>query len=312
MKRVEHLINQIRRQSDNSNYSDTEGVEQEEFVFFLNDAQSRLQNKILSMIPETALFDTTQIISLVGGTRSYSLVSGNDRPWLDHSVRFVEYSYNGQEDTYYPLIKRSLQELITTDVEYPEGYDIRNQALLLSPIPTSSLGQVRVTFPKTLDALDLRRAQIDTVNTSGSDYSEIVLDSTTVDAVLSDADNLPYYICINDPYGAVTYYNALVTAYDNATSTLTLSGAATSAGTISPDSYVTFGERTTTHSKLPDACEKYLIAYTSWKLLKRDSSVDAQEQNAELAMMEAEIVDALRSVSRDVSYPVLLNSFYTL
>ncbi len=45
--------------------------------------------------------------------------------------------------------------------------------------------------------------------------------------------------------------------------------------TIAVGDFIVLGKRTTTHSSLPDVCERYLIEYTNLRLLARDSSNDA-------------------------------------
>ena len=39
---------------------------------------------------------------------------------------------------------------------------------------------------------------------------------------------------------------------------------------------------------LPDICERYLLSYMQYFILKRDSNNDASEQSAEMEMREAE------------------------
>ena len=51
---------------------------------------------------------------------------------------------------------------------------------------------------------------------------------------------------------------------------------------------------------MPDHVERYLIAYASWKILKRDSSVDYTEQESELSNMEQEIVETYADISDDI------------
>jgi hypothetical protein len=50
-----------------------------------------------------------------------------------------------------------------------------------------------------------------------------------------------------------------------------------------------------------------LIAYCAWKILKRDSSADSQEQQAELSAMEQDIIDSYKVITDDVQYVPQLN-----
>jgi len=56
--------------------------------------------------------------------------------------------------------------------------------------------------------------------------------------------------------------------------------------------------------------ERYLIAYASWKILKRDSSIDSQEAMGELAQMESDIIEAYADVEDDITeIPVIDEDF---
>lgn len=311
MKRIDQLIATIRRRTDNEDYSDTEGLAQNEIVEFVDEAQSDLQATILSELPNCPLFDTSVTVDLVAAQRAYDLASTTLRPFGGSMVRMVEYSTTGSVNDYYQLQQATLHELAVTSSNYPSAYDLRNGTLILSPTPSSAVGTLRITFPKELNRLDIRRGQVASVTTASSEYTTITLESAPVpDDILEDED---YYICVVDAHGGVNYYNVPVVSYDSSTRILTLDDdVVTSAGSITAGDWITFDKFSTTHSQLPDNCERYLIAYGIWKVLKRDSSVDASEQQQELVAIKQSIVEALKTTYRDVPYIPILNSFYEI
>ena len=73
--------------------------------------------------------------------------------------------------------------------------------------------------------------------------------------------------------------------------------------------YIIGGKDVTTHGELPRSVERYLIAYCSWKILKRDSSVDSSEAQLELAAIAQEIINSYALISDDVQFIPKLNSW---
>ena len=65
-------------------------------------------------------------------------------------------------------------------------------------------------------------------------------------------------------------------------------------------SAVTDANTQTLTPELPEISERYLLSYTEWKLLKRDSSVDSGEALQELTTMEQDIVKSYRHINDDV------------
>ena len=70
--------------------------------------------------------------------------------------------------------------------------------------------------------------------------------------------------------------------------------------TLTAGDFIVVGKNSSTHSELVDFVERYLLAYCSWKILKRDSSVDYQEQQTELSQLETEIVASYADISDDI------------
>ena len=93
MRSVTRLIEQIRRQTENDEVSDFVGIQDEEFIQYLNDAQYNLQAQIVHQHPR--VFIEEAIIQTVSGQERYDLPSNC---FLGNKVHNVEYSASGNDD----------------------------------------------------------------------------------------------------------------------------------------------------------------------------------------------------------------------
>lgn len=297
MRYVGKLIDHVGRHTENPRDQVTSeaGISDEDFLEYANFAQSRLQAAILRAYPHSTVFDDEYTQSVTSGTKSYPVSSGD--ALYGNKCRYCEYSDSGRSDDYWALRYSDIREL-GAGAGSPTTYALRNGNVILGDIPNRS-GYLRTVFPRRLDSLDLRRGRVETKTDNGTYFTQITLaDDSDLDA---DALTAAEYLCVNDKRGVVTYYSLPVYSYDSASRIVTLdsSSALLTAGTIAVGDYVTVGKFSTTHSKLEDPAEKYLLSYMSWKIFKRDSSTDAVEENSELASMEEEIVAVYGSASLD-------------
>lgn len=297
LRRTDILINQVRKQSENTDFSDTTGIGDEEIIQYLNDAQHRLQTVILSQHP--AVFLTESIENTVARQESYDLPSN---AYIGNKVTNVDYTATGNELDYVSLKLGNLKNRSSGNYGEPAYYIRQSGKLLLAPVPDTSISKLRITYVKKIDQIDIRRGVISSVSTSGNTISTLVgdLSSTTYLDItaLSEAE----YICIVDTYGNIKMRNLPITALDSTTGSITIdpSFSFDSGETISVGNYIVIGKDTSTHSELERNCERYLLAYASWRLMRRDSSVDAPEENNELTAMEREIAAAYAEVNDDV------------
>jgi len=384
MRHVDDLITQARRESDNETFSTTSGIQDDEFLQYLNDGQDRLQSLIAAKHSE--VFTTEKVFPIVASQEAYDL---NDHVFLNNRIVSVEHSSSGNLRDYYPLQQRTLKERITSDSTSPAFYVRRSGQILINPIPTAATGKLRVNYERTLDDLDIRRGIIKSAGITGagtvaSPITQITVDGSgtpTPDSALGDM-LLGDVVCFTDRKGVVLDYNLDITSAalngsdrdivinkhilgtllkdtdaSEASSTATLinatdhravvgdtilftagaqSGENATVSAITDDTitvgtgitgspgtdafdiygpiggvfgdaqlprvgdYVTIGPYTTTKSTLPDICERYLITYCVWKILRRDSSADAKTALAEASAMEGDIVASFAEPSRDI------------
>ena len=293
MRHVGLLLKHVGDATENprDEVTSTAGISDDEIIEYLGDGQSRVQEVVLRDLPHFAGWDTYYEQDIVAATQEYSISPG-DAFYLG-SVREVRYSPTGVARDFRPLAFLEARETGDFDLTYISAYSLRGGEIIVDGVPGSSSGSLRSYYVRRLDKLDKRRGKIASV-AGAAPYTTITLED---DTDLDETNIALYdYLCVNSAQGVVTYYNAPYVSYDTSTKVLTFdSGVTSSVGTIAVGSYITLGKYTTTHSKLPDECEKYLMAYAKWKMFKRDSSDDAAEQNAELVAMEDAFLTAFNN-----------------
>ena len=295
-KRIDRIITHIRRATDNEDVSSTVGISDEEFLQYANDSLRDLQR--LAIQHDVSLFRSSTEVSIAASTREYTLPAN---VYTSHGIDLVEYSYDGQSKNYSALRRIYLVESSNRESTYPCEYILQNDKLLVSPIPTSATGKLRITYVTKPNLVDKRRGTITARTISGSDYTTI-----TVSGGDATELGLAEYVCVVDYDGTIKYSAIPVSSYTSGTSTLTLrSGVATASGTITVGDYVVSGKYASTHFPIPD-WEDYHTAYMAWKILKRDSSNDAVEQERELSSMRNSIEETLKSLPCDlISWPII-------
>lgn len=304
MKRVDRLITQIRRQTENEDSGLNYGINDAEFLQYINDAQHRLQSLITSQ--HNNVFTAEVINTVTQGVQEYELP---DLTLMDNKVTSVEYSPTQSEDDYYHLESINIHRRSTFSEAYPDAYILRNGKILLQPTP-SQTGLLRINYVKRIWDLDLRRGTVISGSTNQGEVQTLTLDVTSsktpidVDA-LNDCD----YICLVDRDGNMKVRNIPISGINSATGAVTVESGKIldSNESLEIGDFVVCGRDTSTHSELPDLTERYLIAYAAWKILKRDSSVDYAEQQAELTSMENDIVQSFAKIDDDVHRIPLIN-----
>lgn len=292
MKRIEELIESARYWTKNSNYTYdpstgryTSGISTEAFLEAANDAQNHLQSLILGL--GSNLFVQDSIINCVADQSEYTVP---DRVFGGTNITSVQLSETGDPDDYgEPLPRRYLRdrrwESGTVSYYVPTGFG----KIELVDAPSISTSKIKVAYRRELDDLDIRRGRVNAAPVGAA----IVLSVSppVPDAwELSEAD----YVCISNRYGVVMLRNGLVSSYNSGTRTLTLS-ANVSTYLVSPyvladltGGYVTCGAYTTTHSKLPDHCERYIRIYMQKRLMVTKGNNNSLLEDSELVKIEKE------------------------
>jgi hypothetical protein len=159
--------------------------------------------------------------------------------------------------------------------------------------------------------LDVPRGTVSSTTDDGTYYSTVVITPEDGDEI-EDGLTKATHITICDSYGTIIYpnlkgtYNADLNTFTIVAGTALLSTATIGSGT---GRIVVVGDFA---SQFPDArfpieCERFWRAYCEWKILKRDSSGDADEKGAELGSIETNILGNLGAVNKDAQFVPILD-----
>lgn len=333
------LIRTIREETSTEGASDNYGIEDRQLLQWLNDAQNRLQSKIGKLYPSVFWDQTTfsPVASQEAYTLKTEIYTGAGS--LDVTQRFstnrvakVEYSHTGNARDYRPLQLGTLLDRTGVSTNFPVYYILFKNQILISPIPNMSTGTFRVVYEKKLPSLSLRRGKMngDATNT-GNFYDYVTLQDWTIQdeefTIDSEALGLAEFVTVVNFQGDVIRPMLKLEAtsstkpYDSSTLRLYFAaapnnirhGLTTVFNSINLSSYtsddegydengffVTDGIYATTHSQLPDFCERYLIAYANWKTQKRDGSNDEENSEQEVSAIENDIIENFAQNSLDV------------
>jgi hypothetical protein len=293
MRTVEQLISASRRSTGNVDFSDTAGVGDEEFLQALNDAQEEIHALINLNFPGVLMKSITQ--SVTANVDTYTIPADC---YMGTRLDFVEYSSSGLSTDFYPLRKGAIKERINGQSGNPAFYIRRGSDYIMQPVPQNG-GLVRLTYQRAIPVLDKKRATVASATLSGSAITSLVLDTATE---LDDAGLIEQnFITIVDKNGVVKMRYIPVTAIDGSTGVVTVTAGFTfEAGeSISSGDYVVRGKYSSTHSQLPDICEKYLLEYCNMRIFVRDSSTDQAEVAALMAKIEATLKQAFAEPDSD-------------
>lgn len=304
IRRIDYLIEQSRESTENTQFTATAGVQDSEFVQYLNDAQGEIQAIINSTFPLILMKD--KVISAVQGQEAYA--TPRDL-YLGTRIDFVEYSPTGQAIDYYPIKKGSTKERLNGQPSNPSFYIRRGEEILLQPAPQQG-GSVRVGYQYSIPRLAVRSAQVLSVTLTSSGISSLTLNT----AVNLDAEELlkDNFMTVVDKNGAVQMRSIPITAINTTTGVVTIeAGFEFEPGeTIAVGDYVCRGEFSSPTSMLPDICERFLLEYCNTRILMRDSNADQQAIGAIMTKCQDTIMKAFSEPDSDATFVTVLDPQY--
>lgn len=309
MRYVSYLIDQVRKQTENEDVTEFTGIQNSEFIQYLNDAQHNLQALITQQHPK--VFVREKIYTVTSGQDSYDIPMDC---YLGNKILNIEFSSTGNERDYYPIAQDTIRNRNSSYGGSPLRYIRLDGKIILNPQPQSS-GSLRVTYIHVIDELDLRRAKITKYNSEGQEIEGSItsskLNTWSIDIKETSLTSLNEhdYICIVDKTGKMIARNLAISSLGSSTITLEAYTPDVNDSTIKTGHYIVGGKNTSTHGSFDSSVERYLLAYCAWKILKRDSSVDSAEAMTELNRMAREIVDSYGLISDDLQLIPQLNDF---
>jgi hypothetical protein len=286
---LESLITKARLQSNNSDYSSSQGNPQSLFEMYANEAQDNLQTQIINNYPQEFVEFYEKAI-----TTHTEFVTVPDDIFSNNRIISVEYSYTGDSKDYFPLSPRTVKERISSQSSYPSFYIRISDKIYLNPIP--STGKVRIAYYRELDDIKVPIA------INGTPYGSTIVSEYNI--------GLQEYLCVSNRFGEVLLRGAKIASVVGTTITVVgnVADYLVSGATLADLAFqnITIGKYTTTHSKLPKICERYLITYMAKRALAKDSSSQAGIEDGELARMEAQILESFAQPTEDVyTIPIL-------
>lgn len=306
-KSLSAIISAERADSRNG---DTDSIADIDFVRYNQFAQDRLVSLIATQ--HSWVFIEKVDIPIVAGTSLYSL---NRNVLFGTRLVQVEYSYNGLEANFQRLMPTPNRYQRVTGSGRPIYYRRTNGQVEVEPVPASTEGTLRVTYERQRDRVDIKRAKVSgtpsgtTINILG--YLDPVPSITTETSDILTPTNQKHvrHICICDPDGTRILTNGVISSYSAGVITLAANVSTyLEAGKALVDlanNLVTSGKYSSTHSELPNECERYFIEYTNRRVMTRDSSVDWNEVDTALKEIELDIVNSFKIPDKDVKpFPI--------
>lgn len=306
MRRLDILITQSRRSTENLDFTTDAGIQDQEIIQYFNDAQDEMFGLILNLFPD--MYQAEEIIDVVASQEGYDIPAD---AYVGQRIEKVEYSRNGQDRDYYILKKGDKRERLNGTSGNPSFYIRQGNKILIQPKPEVG-GKLRVLYQRSIPTLDIRRAVVGSVTLGANTITNLTLDTTqNIDDVeLVDND----YITIVNKFGVIKMKSIPITAIDTTTGVVTVDAGFTfeDGETITAGDYVLRGTNATTHSQLPNECENYLLEYTNTRLQMRDSSADANDLAMLVQKMEAGLKQTFAEPDGDVNQiPILDTQFLT-
>lgn len=310
-RRIDRLVTYVRSVTENETANSTTDITDEEIIEYFNQAQDRIQSKIVAQHPRIFVTETT--IAAVADQEEYDLPAD---AFLANKILSIEYTADStaSRPVYYKLIPGFERDRASHISGIPKYYIRRDKltnatgSFLASPAPAAG-GQFRVTYIQSIDNLDKRRAVVSavTLDSGTSSISSLTFDTSGSPPI--DFTNLAdhEFFCVVNKNGTIKMRNIEFDG-DGSDSINTSTGVVTiesgftynSGESIAVGDFIVGGKNTSTHSSLPKNVERYLIQFAIFKILKTDSSVDVTEQFQELSIIEQDILDSYQEIEEDI------------
>ncbi len=303
MRSLDQLITASRRATGNTDFTSTAGVQDEEFIQALNDAQEEIHSIINVLFPTILMAE--KYVDVTISQETYAIPSDC---YMGTRIDNISYSPSGLDQDYYIIRKGSLKERIDGINGNPSFYLRQGSNIIIQPPPQNS-GKLRIVYQKAIPYLDIRRGTVQAVTLGTNTITSLTLDPAGLDASALLEQN---YITIVDKYGAVKMKDIPVDAIDTSTGVVTVSPGFTfqSGETIVVGQYAVRGKNSSTNSLLPDICEKYLLEYCNMRIFVRDSSTDQAEVAALMAKIEGTLRQAFAEPDNDPDRIPIIDPFY--
>lgn len=302
MRRAEQLVAHVRRATENERSGTADGISDEEFLEYLNQGQELVQQAIVREHRTAFAKETTLNAS---GVESLTLPADC---FGRHRILSLEFSPSGVADDYYRLEERRLPERYTL-IGHPKAYTPVKTSVLVAPYPLT--GTYRLVYDPVLPRIDKRRTTVASRTITSGALTALTL-ATAAPFNVNDY-TLDDFLCVIALDGTIKTAAIPFTAV-SAGGVVTIEGGSytLAAGeTFAVGDNVVIGRYSSSHSQLPDLCEKFLLSYCERRILQRDESGARGEMNEDEKAQMAEIVLTFAEISGDIEdIPVISNGYW--
>ena len=282
-KRVDFLLAEIRKMSGHKHKS---SMSDSDIVQFINDAQSHLQATINGQYGDVFI-----------GTQNTLTTSGQTEIDLPVDIlatnRIISLKVaseaNGKGGT--PIDR--IQE---NDISQSYGYRLRDSKIILDDY-FSSILTFKLVYARKLKKLDIRRGTVSS------------LSPLKIAGFGDDEEMLTDYICTVDRDGVQKDAGLAIDSFNPNSGKITLASGVSLTTTAIGD-YVVIGKSATTHSELPDTCERYIKYYAKAAINGEDASKEIGMSSTFMKLMEQDIIDLFMDHGQDTIRPPITNSEY--
>lgn len=300
MRRSELLEKQSRRASENERVGSSDGISSEEVYQYFTDGLRFLQRKILLAggTPFRGSFTWSAT-----GAESYALPFDL---FTQNNIVALFYSDSGNAEDYRPLDRIVERERLFGD-GCPGRYLIEDGYVYVSRYPR--FGSFLMIYDKLRPSIDKRRATVASSTTAGGALTALTLAGyTAADYALSD------HLTIVDFNGVVKMRGIPYTAVNAGSGVVSILGGSYTypvGSTIAVNDFVCLGSYASTHPQIDDCFEDFFVTYGQRRLLKRDSTADAEDIAEELSAMWQDGV-AVYAMDSDISQvPMPSHDFFS-
>jgi hypothetical protein len=294
MRRIEFLINQVRRSTDNT---DKNGIDDAEIIEYFNDGIEAIQAIIHAQNFTPDLFLATASFDFDFSTREYTLPADI---YSTNAVMLVEVRFgNSDVNEGFRTVKR------ITDMEQADffGYYLKDNKIVFALSEQNTIkafDQFRVTYFRALKRFDKRWATIASI-TPGSP------NTLTITGADVDFQNVDDTFSIVDANGVVIQPGLRIVSLAGLPTALTFTGTTTG---IASGHFLVMGYKSTTSCELPKSVEPHLLDYVRQRLYTRQNYGDANKQITFTQATQQAIVSIFSNKSRDISEPPIVDYDY--
>lgn len=294
LRRFELLVNEVR---ENTDTEDINSVGVYEIMRYFNDAQKQIQKIIFTSNPSADIF-VKQAMYPVAGSSDVAF----DLPFDIYAHNSVSALFSMKDNK----IAQTLSRVAYREKETLWGYALLNKQFVLTTAPeVSTVSDILLNYVYQLPILSYRIGKVDSV------LGQVV----TASDIIADEDFTQKYdkYTIVDKDGNVKQSASLTNQSNQLELTSFVGLDFTFTGDLSQvvaGDYIVCGNSGTSHSKLPDECEPYLMTYVQRRILNKISSNSTSAENVFTMEERADIEDLFKDTVKDALHPVSSDSYY--